>query len=281
MSKNKFPFQVSEVYLEFKTVMHSLVSTTTELEPYDFAALRQKVLAYHKEFGALNRAFYSVVDMEKGDFSWQHGIGEALGMHAKEVSLMQYIGRVHPDYLPMFKFWATAITEAAYTIPESVITHNFVYHISMPLRRADGSYHWYTQHSFAMQTDIEGRYLTQFNFHDYNGHWYAHNRSPMLPYVTDQNRPSDVLENMMFAIAAPRIRAFFTPTEQVLLEWYMKGEPPSEKLRMQQHTLYEHNSNIIKKVTAILLTDFKSARDAANLLLETKMWQIDATNTPI
>jgi hypothetical protein len=60
----------------------------------------------------------------------------------------------------------------------------------------------------------------------------------------------------------------------------MKGEPASEKLRMQQHTLYEHNSNIIKKVTAILLTDFKSARDAANLLLETKMWQIDATNTP-
>jgi hypothetical protein len=78
----------------------------------------------------------------------------------------------------------------------------------------------------------------------------------------------------MFAIAVPRIRDLFTHTEQVLIDWYIKGEPPGEKLRMQPHTLHEHNSNILRKATAILLSDFKSARDAAQLLFEANIWQI-------
>ncbi len=271
--KHKFLFQASEVYLEFKTMMQSLASTATELRPFDFEDLRQKVLIYHKEIGSFNRAFYSVVDMQTGDFTWQHGISAALGCPPKEFTLMEYLNHVHPDYLPMFRFWAVAVNEAAYAIHHAVMNNHFVYHISLPLRRADGTYHWYTQHSFAMQTDVEGRYLTHFNFHDYSGHWYAHNRSPLLPYVTNQNQPSPELESLMFAIATPRIREFFTATEQILIDWYINGEPPGDRLRMQPHTLHEHNSNILKKIAAILLTDFKSARDAALLLFEARLWQ--------
>jgi hypothetical protein len=274
--KPKFSFKASEVYLEFRTVMQALVSTTTELQPYDFESLKQQVLKYHKEIGTFNRAFYSVIDMHTGDFTWQYGLSAALGLPLKDLSLEDYLARIHPDYLPMFRFWAVAINEAAYTIHEAIRTNHFVYHIAMPLKREDGTYHWYTQHSFAMQTDVEGRYLTHFNFHDYSGHWYAHNRAPMLPYVTNHNQPASELEDLMFAIAEPRIRALFTPTEQILIEWYIKGEPLEEKLRMQPHTLHEHNSNILKKTSTVLLTDFKSARDAAQLLFEVKLWQLSA-----
>lgn len=271
--KNKFSIPATQIYQEFKVVMQSMASTTDQLKPFDFDALVQKVVAYHQDVGRFSRSFYSVVDMQLGDFSWQYGIGAALGI-PKDPTLGEFLGYVHPDYLPMFRFWAMAINEAAYSIDFGEQIGDYVYHISLPLRRFDGSFYWYTQHSFAMQHDAAGHYINHFNFYDYGGLWYPRNRPPFLPYVTKLNKPAPDLDGMMYAIAAPRIRALFTHTEQLLLEWYMKGEPVNDKLRMQPHTLHEHNSNILKKTTSILLTDFKSAREAAALLLESRLWQI-------
>ncbi len=274
MTKNKFAVHATQVYQEFKIVMQSMASTADQLEPIDFEALIQKVLTCHQEIGIFNRAFYSVVDMQTGDFSWQHGLSAALGAPPRDFSLVEFLGRLHPDYLPMFRFWAMVINEAAYSMTLGEGISDYVYHIALPLQRDVHSYHWYTQHSFAMQRDSAGHYVNHFNFYDYGGQWHAHNRPPFLPFVTNQNQPAPDLDAMMHAMATPRIRDFFTPTEQVLIEWYMKGEPASDKLRMQPHTLHEHNSNILKKTTSILLTDFKSARDAALLLLETRLWDL-------
>ncbi|MCC7464801.1 MAG: hypothetical protein IT261_00945 [Saprospiraceae bacterium] len=76
-------------------------------------------------------------------------------------------------------------------------------------------------------------------------------------------------------MAAKRFRDYFTPTEQALLEWYMKGEPDSEKLCMQPHTLHEQNRHILKRAESLLLTDFKSARDAALFLQESGLWRLE------
>ena len=274
MTKNRFPVAASDVYVEFKKVMQSMASTASQLQPFDFEALIRKVLSYHQEIGTFNRAFYSVVDMQTGDFSWQYGLGEALGAPSRTINLEAFLERIHPDYLPMFRFWAMTINEAAYSMMLGNGMGDYVYHISLPLRRGDDSYHWYAQHSFAMQSDATGHYVSHFNFYDYAGLWHAHNRSPFLPFVTNYNQPAPDLEGMMYTVATPRIREFFTHTEQMLMEWYMKGEPSCDKLRMQPHTLHEHNSNILKKTTSILLTDFRSARDAALLLLESRLWQI-------
>ena len=212
--------------------------------------------------------------MQTGDFSWQYGLSTALGAPSRDFSLVEFLERLHPDYLPMFRFWAMVINEAAYSMTLGKGVNDYVYHITLPLRRDDQSYHWYTQHSFAMQSDAAGHYVNHVNFYDYGGPWHAHNRSPFLPFVTNYNQPSPDLDLRMRDLVTPRIREFFTQTEQLLLEWYMKGEPPADKLRMQPHTLHEHNSHILRKTTAILLTDFKSARDAAMLLLEARLWQI-------
>lgn len=272
MSKNKSLITPTAVYTEFKELMYALATTASELQPFDFDNLRQQVLAYHEETGAFSHAFYSVIDMQTGDFSWQHGIGASLGMPVENLSIKAFLSRLHPDYLPMFRFWAIAINEAAYSMELGERMRDYVYHISLPLRREDASYHWYIQHSFALQSDNAGHYVNHFNFYDYNGPWHAHNRSPFLPYVTKQNQPAIDLEKRMLAIAVPRLKALFTATEQALIEWYMNGEPSVDKLRMQPHTLHEHNSHILKKATAILLTDFKSAREAAILLMEANLW---------
>ena len=280
MTKNKFNAPPSEVYIEFKIMMQSLASTASELQPFDFESLRQKILAYHQETGAFNRAFYSVIDMQTGDFSWQHGICESLGMPPGYLGLVDFLERLQPDYLSMFRFWAVTINEAAYALELGDTMHDFVYHISLPLRRNDGSHHWYTQHSFALQSDIAGHYVTHFNFYDYNGPWFAHNRPPFIPFITNHQKPAPKIEQKMHSIATPRIRAFFTHTEQVLIEWYIMGEPPENKLRMQPHTLHEHNHNILKKASAVLLTDFKTAKEAALLLKEAGLWSIQNQNTP-
>lgn len=264
----------SEIYSEFKLVMQSMASTASELKPYDFEALQQKVMAYHLGTGVFNRAFYSVVDMQTGDFSWQHGICESLGLPEKPLQLVDFLALLHPHYLPMFRFWAMAINQAAYSLAPGDRIHDYVYHIGLPLRRSDHTYHWYTQHSFALQSDEAGHYVTHFNFYDYNGPWYAQHRPPFIPFITAQHQPAQDLEQLMYALAAPQIRAQFTHTEQMLIDWYILGEPVEHKLRMQPHTLHEHNRNILKKASDILLVDCKSARNAAHLLLEAKLWQV-------
>lgn len=272
--KNRFNLPATQVYLEFKTFMQSMASNANQLQPFDFDALTRSVIGYHKSIGSFNRAFYAVVDMQKGDFSWQYGLSEALGGPLQDFSLVEFLDRLHPDYLHMFRFWAMAINETAYAMSLGEEVDYYIYHISLPLRREDHSYHWYTQHSFVLERDAAGHYVTHINFYDYGGQWYPHNRSPFLPFVTNYNQPSPDMQIKMYATAAPRIREFFTHTEQLLLDWHIKGKPDSDKLRMQQHTLNEHNSNILKKITSILLTDFKSAREAAMLLFEVKLWEL-------
>lgn len=274
MSKYNFAAPPTQVYQEFKIVMQSLASTVDQLQPFDFEALIRKVQAFHQETGTFSRAFYSVANMQTGDFSWQFGLSTALGASPRDFSLVEFLERLHPDYLPMFRFWAMVVNEAAYSMALGEGVYDYVYHIALPLRREDHTYHWYMQHSFAMQSDAAGHYVNHFNFYDYGGQWHAHNRAPFLPFVINYNQPSPDLEKIMYDLAATRIREFFTRTEQLLLEWYMKGEPIADKLRMQPHTLHEHNSNILRKTTAILLTDFRSARDAALLLLACKLWKI-------
>jgi hypothetical protein len=46
-----------------------MASTANQLQPFDFNAMTRSVISYHKSYGSFNRAFYSVVDMQKGDFS--------------------------------------------------------------------------------------------------------------------------------------------------------------------------------------------------------------------
>ncbi len=251
-----------------------MAGTAGQLQPLDLETFTSNIQNFHNETGKFSQAFYSIVNMTTGEFSWQYRQAETLLSSTKPISLMQFLERVHPDYLPMYQFWAMIINQTAYNLALGRKVREFVYHISLPLKIADNSYHWFTQHSIALQSDDSGYYVSHFNYYHYNGKWFSHNRPPFLPYITCNGQPIPDVNKAMLDMAASKIRNNFTPTEQALLEWYMKGEPIAEKLRMQPHTLHEHNRRILKMAEGLLLTDFKSARDAALFLFQAGLWPL-------
>ncbi|MBL7807072.1 MAG: hypothetical protein JNN28_04630 [Saprospiraceae bacterium] len=263
------------VYETIRKAMTSMAASAGQLQPLDLGIFTQNIQNFHEEAGKFSQAFYSIVNLTAGEFSWQYRQSETLLSSTKPISLMQFLERVHPDYLQMYQNWAMIINQTAYSLALGRKVKHYVYHISLPLKIANNTYHWFTQHSIALQTDDSGYYVSHFNYYHYNGKWFSHNRPPFLPYVTNNGEPVPDVNQAMTRIAARKIREYFTPTEQALMEWYMKGELASEKLRMQPHTLHEHNRRILKMAENLLLTDFKSAREAALFLFESELWQLE------
>jgi hypothetical protein len=262
-------------YDSLSKAMTDMAGSAGHLLPMDLEQFTSSIKSSHNETGKFSQAFYSIVNMTTGEFAWQFRQSETLLSSTRPISLVQFMDRVHPDYLPMFQFWAMIINQTAYNMALGRKVRQYVYHISLPLKIADNSYHWFTQHSIALQTDDSGHYVSHFNYYHYCGKWFSHNRAPFLPYITGNGQPVPDLNRAMLDLAASKIREYFTPTEQALLEWYMKGEPDAEKLRMQPHTLHEHNRHILKRAESLLLTDFKSARDAAMFLHQAGLWRLE------
>ena len=262
------------VYDTIRKAMTSMAGAAGQLQPLDLETFTNNIHTFHNETGKFSQAFYSIVNLMVGEFSWQYRQSETLLSSTRPISLMQFLDRVHPDYLPMFQFWATIINQTAYNMALGRKVRQYVYHISLPLKIADNTYHWFTQHSSVLQSDDSGFYVSHFNYYHYCGKWFPHNRQPFLPYVTNNGQPIPDVYQAMLDMAASKIRDYFTPTEQALLEWYMKGEPIAEKLRMQPHTLHEHNRRMLKMAESLLLTEFKSARDAALFLFQAGLWRL-------
>jgi hypothetical protein len=191
---------------------------------------------------------------------------------AKEGSLTyQFLQKLHPDYIPMFQAWTEAAGEVWYQL-HHFPNGSYVYHISMPLLCGDGHYHWFVHHTFPLQADSMGRYVSHIVFSNYVGRWYMSNRPPFLPYITNNNRPDREVSDIMYRAIAPKVKNTFSPKEQSIVEWYMKGKPEQGNPGIAKHTLHEHNGNILAKMQSLLLTDFKSAREASVFVRDSKLW---------
>ncbi len=250
--------------------MQELAHRAGTPEPLDMELAIQQLLERHQK-GPIRWAFYLIVDMMKAELAWQHGLDRALGAPASGLTLQEYFQRIHPDYAPMYVAWANAVNQAGFQMCERVRDGQFVYHICLPLRHSDGRYYWFTQRSFALQADAQGRYISHFNLYDYGGPWSVHSRRPFLPFITNHSQPDTVLEGLLFSLMADQIKARFTPTEAYLLEWYMAGEPP-RKVRMGAETRHEHNAHMLQKARSLFCCDFPSARAFARFLGEQGLW---------
>ncbi len=253
-----------------KDVLQHLARQADTPEPLDVEAAIRGLLERHRH-GPLRWAFYLIVDMNAGDIAWQHGLDRSLGAPAAGLTIQEFFQHIHPDYLPRYIAWALAVHEAYFRHPE-VTSENPVYHITMPLRHADGAYYWYTQRSVPLQADGRGQLISYFNLYDYGGPWNVHNRRPMVPFITTEQQPNPVLEGEMFGLMSRQIHEQFTPTEQRLLENYMATDPAQPVWVGSADTRHEHNSNILHKARTLFCCDFANARAFAGFLKEAGLW---------
>ena len=260
-----------QTYHDIVSQIQRLASEASEPVPLDFEAVTEKIIRQHSENSLVKWSFYLIFDMHKGEIVWQYGMDAVLGIAREGSWTYQFLQKLHPSYIPMFQAW----TEAAGKVwnhSNQFPTGNYVYHMGTPLLCEDGQYHWFVQHIFSLQTDSMGRYISYIIFSNYAGRWYEANRPPFLPYITNNNRPDKEGSDIVYRAIAPMVKMSFSPKEQSIVEWYMKGKPEQGNPGIARNTLHEHNGNILAKMQSLLLTNFKSAREASVFIRDSKLW---------
>lgn len=253
-----------------REVLQRLARQANTTTPFDVEAAVGQLLERHRQ-GPLRWAFYVIVDMAVGEFAWQQGLDRTLGAPASGLTIQEFFERIHPDYLSRYFAWGFVVHEAYFRHPEATL-ENPVYHITVPLRHADSTYHWYTQRSVPLQADAHGQLVSYLNLYDYGGPWNVHNRRPLVPFITRQLQTAQVLEAGMLALMAQQVREQFTPTEQHLLDDYMPAASPRPTWDGRTNTRHEHHANILKKARMLFCCDFANARAFARFLKEQGLW---------
>jgi hypothetical protein len=230
-----------------------------------------------------NYSFALAVEMKTQNILWHQKVKEVFGI--AEVQLYEsFLQRIHPAYAEMYLFWSECIFEACQKFPTLVTSGDYTYHLRLPLRQLDGRYNWYLQNSSGIQCKETGQLLSFLSIFNYNGGFYASDKTAFLPFIACRNQPPLYQLNrfqpiihfdevfMQFAGRLMCERHFFSPAETQILNSFINGKPIRPNEGLTKHTLHEHHKNILQKARKYFLYEPKDAKSFGIFLKEHHLW---------
>ncbi len=218
--------------------------------------------------------FYMVVNQKTFELDWLHQIDKALGM-PNDLSAAEFFKLIHPDYFKMYLIWASCATEFAATeLSPKIRPLSHTYHIPLPLRRKDGTYHWFHQQSRPLRMDAKGQLCVFFNTYHYGGEWNEYTLRPFMPHITFDHAPKSDITARLTLHFCKFIRQFFTPIEIKIIKLYGKGlsvDDAALELGKKRYTLLDYNKSILGKANGLLCYQFGTAQRAAQFLTKKKL----------
>ena len=164
--------------------------------------------------------------------------------------------------------WGIASYKFAFEIKDIVKPLQQSYRITIPLRRHDNQYYWYSHHSTALRIDKEGNLIAHLNSYYYEGKWSEDNLRPFEACICHKNEPQPKWEALVKSHLSNYILDQFTNTEIDLMHYYTKGFKNAKEIakasgRWTVHTIRDYNKQILAKGNKVFKTRFKDARSVA------------------
>lgn len=107
-------------------------------------------------------SFYLTFTISKPPvISWSHNIDHQLGI--TDINYEHFFDCIHPVWLPLHLGFGAAAYGIAGRIYQKYPRDSIVYTSNIPIRHADGTYHWYNQVSFPAGFDDKGRMVSHIN----------------------------------------------------------------------------------------------------------------------
>ena len=262
-----------EYYIAFMTQNNDELGEPVDMNLEAYEAFLKNVKE-QSQYQHSNCTFYMAVNQKTTELEWLYQIDKALGA-PNDLSSMAFFKLIHPDYFKMYMIWALCATEfaAAESNPRlSPLSHT--YHITLPLRRNDGTYHWFHQQSRPLRLDAKGQLCVFFNTYHYGGEWNEYTLRPLIPHITFDHAPKSDITTRLTVHFSKFIKQFFTPMELKIMKVYTTGlsvEEAAHEMGKKRLTLLDYNKSILFKANSLLCYQFGTAQRAAQFLLEKKL----------
>ncbi|MEI6408738.1 MAG: hypothetical protein WCR52_05110 [Bacteroidota bacterium] len=237
------------------------------LSPDDFESLLARMRSYRDFYPGMS--FWVVINLRDNVIVATEGAEDTLGvsLHTR----FDLIFLIQPDYVPTFFRWVHAGYELSMKIRGSILPMQASYRMSMPFRHKNGDYYWYSIHTTVTQVDANGYVISYLNTYYMEGKWSERSLKPFETYLQLKNEPDLDVEQKLYAIMAPFVIDEFTNSELEVITLYaagQSGENVAQKIGWSKYTLYEYNTNILKKARRIFQYDFRTAKAFAKFCLE-------------
>ena len=218
--------------------------------------------------------FYMAVNHKTTELEWLYQIDKALGV-PNDLSSMAFFKLIHPDYFKMYMIWALCAADfAAVESNPRIRPLSHTYHITLPLRRNDGTYHWFHQQSRPLRMDANGQMCVFFNTYQYGGEWNEYTLRPLIPHVTFDNAPKSDITTRLTVHFCKFIKQFFTLKELEIIKLYatdLSVEEAAQAMHIKRLTLLDYNKSILGKANTLFCYQFDTAKRAAKFLTEKKL----------
>lgn len=218
--------------------------------------------------------FYMVVNHKTVDIEWLHQLDSTLGF-TNDLSVAGFYKIIQPKYLKMYVLWACCATEFAATeMSPKIRPLSHAYHIELPLRRADGTHHWFHQQTVPLQFDAKGQLCSYLNTYNYVGEWTKYTLRPFMPHVTFNHAPKPDINARLIKHFSQFIQQFLTPTEIKIIKRYGEGlsvDNIALKDGWKRSTVLDYNKNILGKINDLFCYEFGTAQRASLFLTEKKL----------
>ena len=214
-----------------------------------------------------DNSFYLVVDIRKEHFELIHGMQKSLGITAN--TLKAFLQLIHPDYLEPYLVWSIASYKTSFDLRSIVKPLQQSYRITLPLKRHDGQYYWYSYHATALRIDANGMLITHLNSYYYEGKWSEDNLRPFEASVSHKNEPNPAWERQLRAYMTDYVLDKFTNTEIDLMKIYARTGDNARTIakknkRWAVSTILGYNKQILAKGNKLFNCRFPDAKSVAN-----------------
>ncbi|MFZ1689313.1 MAG: hypothetical protein WAU70_17960 [Flavobacteriales bacterium] len=171
-----------------------------------------------KESMVFDNEFAFTIDTRICDYTFRHGVQRALGLR-DDISMGEFMERMHPDYFIMFQRWAGAAYKTTQRFKEKSKPLGQSYRIMIPLKSSDGKYLQVIQCSTMLQADKDGNMLKYFNRY-YISH-RAWDYAPLRPDFFEGRDPNEEWSlSMNMEVAKGISENLFKASEERVLRRY-------------------------------------------------------------
>ena len=258
-----------EYYIAFMTQNNDELGEPVDMNQEVYEAFLKNVKE-QSQYQHSNCTFYMAVNQKTTELEWLYQIDKALGV-PNDLSSIEFFRLIHPDYFKMYMLWALC---AAVESNPRIRPLSHTYHITLPLRRNDGTYHWFHQQSRPLRMDAKGQMCVFFNTYQYGGEWTDYTLRPFIPHITFDHAPTTHLTARLTLHFCKFIKQFFTPMELKIMKVYETGlsvEEAAQEMGKKRLTLLDYNKSILGKANTLFCYQFVTAQRAAQFLTEKKL----------
>ncbi len=206
---------------------------------------------------------YLAVHLPTNSICFQHNLAPFFGI-SQNISLLQFIDLIHPDYIQSFLRWAKAAYLLYENMPE-IIPFKKCYKIKIPMQNLAGEYYWVLQESYILEHDVMQKAINQLNVYSIISK-YESCEQVFAAIYDAQGIDKKTNEQLLYYYNT--IHNFHLTTQEILLLKTIQEnaafnyEKIGQLLDIQEETVKCHAKNILKKAKNAFDIPFKTPEKA-------------------